>query len=147
MRINAQCVVVQTKMDDTQFTDATNTGSSAPVVGRSNSGKRFATDAEGQGIMTENFEYHDDRARSGARQFDEVGGQLGALASSLSAELAADSPWSQDKIGSSFASKFDSDRSQVIENLKSFAERVESFGPVLKSAADKVTSADDEGAK
>ncbi len=94
--------------------------------------------------MTENFDYDDDQARSGVRQFGEISGQLGAMAGQVNAELSGDSPWSDDKLGASFASKFDPDRSQVIDNVKRFAAKVDSIAPALNDAIDKITRADNE---
>jgi hypothetical protein len=96
--------------------------------------------------MAKDVEYNDDQARSGAQQFDQLGNDLSSLVSRVSSELSGDSPWSHDKIGSSFASKFDPDRSSVIDNLKGYAEMVESIGPALKKAIDGITTADGEGA-
>jgi hypothetical protein len=98
-------------------------------------------------MMAHDVEYNDHQARSGAQQFDQLGSDLSSLASRMSSELAGDSPWSHDEIGASFASKFDPDRSTVIDNLKGFAETVESIGPALKKAIDAITSADGEGAR
>ena len=92
--------------------------------------------------MAERFEYDDGTARAGISQFDELGASLGSLIDSLSSELAGDSPWSHDKIGSSFAGKFDPDRSKVISNAGDLRKAVQSVAPTLTDAADSIVAQD-----
>lgn len=85
-------------------------------------------------------EYHDGQARFGARQFQQTGDDLASLANSLNSELSGDSPWSQDKIGSAFAEKFDKDRSTVIDNVKKFAENIQDIAPKLTQISDAIVA-------
>lgn len=96
--------------------------------------------------MADQFEYDDVSARAGARQFDQLGSDLAALLSGISSELAGDSPWSHDKIGSSFADRFDPDRSKVIGNVKDFAQTVQSVAPAVTEVADSITADDRDAA-
>ncbi|GFG67513.1 hypothetical protein MKUB_50030 [Mycobacterium kubicae] len=92
--------------------------------------------------MAEQFEYDDGTARAAASQFDELGSSLTSLINGLHAELSGDSPWSHDKIGSAFASKFDPDRSQVITNAGDYAKAVESVAPALTDASNSIIAQD-----
>ncbi|MFV8142200.1 hypothetical protein ACNQR7_31930 [Mycolicibacterium senegalense] len=92
--------------------------------------------------MSDNLEYHDGLARTGIGQFEQLGATLAKLASDVQSELASDDPWSHDKIGSGFDSQFDPSRTAAITNVKNFAEKVNSYVPVLKQAADGVVRTD-----
>jgi hypothetical protein len=92
--------------------------------------------------MAGEFEYDDGAARAGIGQFDELGNSLGSLLNSLNAELAGDSPWSHDKIGSSFAEKFDPDRQQVIGHVSDLTKAVQSVAPTLTDAANSIVAQD-----
>lgn len=92
--------------------------------------------------MAEQFEYDDGTARAAISQFDELGASLGSLIDSLSGELSGDSPWSHDKIGSSFAGKFDPDRSKVISNAVDLRNAIQSVAPTLTDAADNIVAQD-----
>ncbi|MCQ4363576.1 hypothetical protein KQR54_21010 [Mycobacterium gordonae] len=92
--------------------------------------------------MAEQFEYDDGTARAAVSQFDELGASLGSLIDSLSGELSGDSPWSHDKIGSSFAGKFDPDRSKVISNAVDLRKAIQSVAPTLTDAADNIVAQD-----
>lgn len=92
--------------------------------------------------MAEQFEYDEGTARAGIGQFDELGHSLGALINSVKAELAGDSPWSHDKIGASFAEKFDKDREQVINHINDLTQGVQSVAPVLTDTANAIVARD-----
>lgn len=87
------------------------------------------------------FEYTDGTARAAITQFDELGATLGSLLDGVH-ELAGDSPWSQDKIGSSFAGKFDGDRSKVVENAGGLKNGIQSVSPTLTATADDILAQD-----
>lgn len=92
--------------------------------------------------MAESFEYDEGTARTGINKFDAVAKQVGSLVNSLRAELAGDSPWSHDKIGSSFAGKFDPDRSTVIGHADDLKKAVTSVAPVLPETANAILAQD-----
>ncbi|MBN3459628.1 hypothetical protein JNN96_36970 [Mycobacterium sp. DSM 3803] len=92
--------------------------------------------------MGGNLEYNDGLARAGATEFEQVADALTRISSDVESELSTDSPWSHDKIGSSFSSQFDKPRSTVISNVKNFAQKVESYGPAITKAADGVVNTD-----
>lgn len=81
--------------------------------------------------------FDEQQARSGARQFDEVGRDLQALLQSVRSDLL-DSPWSHDKIGSAFAGNFDGQRTEAVSNLDKYADAVDEIGPALTATADKI---------
>jgi hypothetical protein len=93
-----------------------------------------------------NVEYNDESARAALNQFDQLGDDVGRLVDGLAGELSGDSPWSEDKIGSAFGSRFDPQRSNVISNVQDFAKRLQSFGPAISDAAARITGADNPGA-
>lgn len=95
--------------------------------------------------MTEQFEYTEGTARAAITQFDELGHTLNSLMDGVK-ELAGDSPWSQDKIGSSFAGRFDGDRSKVIENAGGLTNGIQSVSPTLAATADHILAQDGGGA-
>ena len=92
--------------------------------------------------MTDNLDYHNSRARAGASQFEDIGETLSRISSSLESEVGNDSPWSEDKIGSSFGSQFDPHRATAISNVKNFASKVSSYGPAITDAANGVVRTD-----
>lgn len=92
--------------------------------------------------MSDNLEYHDELARAGISQFEQLGATMAKLAADVQSELAAADPWSHDKIGSGFDTEFDKSRTAAISNVKGFAEKVISYAPVLKQAADGVVNTD-----
>ncbi|OBK18447.1 hypothetical protein [Mycobacterium asiaticum] len=92
--------------------------------------------------MAGQFEYEDGTARAGIGKFDGLAHELGSLVNSLKADLAGDSPWSHDKIGSQFAAKFDPDRSTVIGHTDDFKKAVDSVAPVLTGTADAIVAQD-----
>ena len=94
--------------------------------------------------MTDNMDYHDSRARAGAGQFEQIAETLSRLSSNLESEIANDSPWSDDKIGSNFSSQFNPHRSTAISNVKNFATKVSSYGPAITDAADGVVHTDSQ---
>ncbi|WP_205873997.1 hypothetical protein [Mycobacterium camsae] len=97
--------------------------------------------------MAEQFEYDNGTARAGISQFDQLGASLGSLIDNLSGELSGDSPWSHDKIGSSFAGKFDPDRSKVIANAGDLRKAIQSVAPSLTEAAESIVAQDGGGAE
>ncbi|OBJ52934.1 hypothetical protein [Mycobacterium sp. 1423905.2] len=92
--------------------------------------------------MAGQFEYDDGTARAAAAQFEELANSLTSLVNGLHGELSGDSPWSHDKIGSSFAAKFDPDRSQVITNAGDYAKAVDSVAPALTDASNSIIAQD-----
>ncbi|WP_156298610.1 hypothetical protein [Mycobacterium paragordonae] len=92
--------------------------------------------------MAEQFEYDEGTARAGIKKFDALANEVGSLVEGLRAELAGDSPWSQDKIGSSFAGKFDPDRSTVIGHADDLKKAVGSVAPVLTETANAILAQD-----
>lgn len=91
--------------------------------------------------MTGRFDFDEGAARSGARRFAQVAGELTALAGDASAD-SADNPWSSDAIGSAFAALFGTDRSTALTNLTNFAGKVDSCGTVVTHTADLVVALD-----
>ncbi|AMU73865.1 hypothetical protein [Mycobacteroides abscessus] len=87
------------------------------------------------------IEYHDGEARSGANRIEHAGSILRSAADGIARELSSDSPWSNDKIGSGFAQKFDPDRQSVIKNVSDFAKKVESYEPAITEVADQLLNA------
>lgn len=92
--------------------------------------------------MADQFEYDDGTARAGISQFNELGAALGSLIDGLNSELSGDSPWSHDKIGSSFAGKFDPDRSKVLGNAGDLRKAIQSVAPTLTQTADNIVAQD-----
>lgn len=92
--------------------------------------------------MAEQFAYDEGTARAGINKFEALASELGSLVGSLRAELAGDSPWSQDKIGSSFAGKFDPDRSTVIGHADDLKKAVASVAPVLTETGNAILAQD-----
>ncbi|WP_156623233.1 hypothetical protein [Mycobacterium sp. 1164966.3] len=92
--------------------------------------------------MAGQFGYDDGVARAGISQFDELGSSIGSLLNNLTAELSGDSPWSHDKIGSSFAEKFEPDRQQVIAHASDLTKAVQSVAPKLTEAANSIVAQD-----
>ncbi|WP_301124243.1 MULTISPECIES: hypothetical protein [Mycolicibacterium] len=92
--------------------------------------------------MSDNLDYQDRLARAGTSQFEQLGETLATVASELQAEVGSDNPWSNDKIGSNFASQFDPSRTAAIKNVTDYAAKVNSYAPVLKQAADGVVRTD-----
>ncbi|TDZ78083.1 hypothetical protein DE4585_03919 [Mycobacteroides salmoniphilum] len=88
--------------------------------------------------MAEKFEFYQGPARAGAAKWAEAAGIASAAAAGVGG--LNDSPWSDDKIGSAFAEKFDPNRAQAIKNVQELAKQLGTFEPNLTKAINSIVA-------